>query len=208
MATAVRSWKLGEIAAALQGELRGDPELLIERPVPAGTDDPKGITFAGDKRYLDKALGCPIGAVIVGPEVGPQSVATVTVTDPRGAFGRVLGLMARPLPLAPGIHPSASVSPQASVDASASVGAFTVVEAGATVGPGAKVYAQCYVGEGCTVGENTILFPRVTLYQDIAVGARCILHSGVVIGADGFGFVWDGKRRIKVPQIGGVVIED
>ena len=206
MATTVRSWKLGEIASALTGELVGDPDILIERPVPAGTEDPRGITFAGDKRYLAKALEKPIGAVIVGPETGPLDVPTVVVADPKSAFGRVLALMARPLPIEAGVHPTAVVSPAAFVDSSASIGAYVVVEAGAMVGAGAKVYAQCYVGEGCSVGAGTILYPRVTLYQDVVLGERCILHSGVVVGADGFGFVWDGKTHQKIPQVGGVVI--
>ena len=208
MAAAVRSWKLGDLAAALGGELRGDPDIVIERPVPAGANDPHGITFAGNQKFLQMALGQPIGAVLVGPEVEAGVVPTVVVANPRAAFGQALGLMSRPLPINTGTHATAVVSPEATIDPTACVGAFVVVEAGAVIGAGAKVFAHCYVGEACVVGSHSTLFPHVTLYQEVKVGERCIIHSGTVIGADGFGFVWDGTRRQKVPQVGSVVIGD
>ena len=196
------------MADALGAELTGDPHALIERPVPAGTADPRGVTFAGDARYLSKALSQPIGAVIVGVETGNLPVPKLAVADPRAAFGKVLAIMARPLPLAEGVHPTASVDPTAVIEPGARVGAFAVVERGAVIRSGAQVFAHCYVGEGCEVGAKSILYPRVTLYQDVKVGSRCIIHSGAVIGADGFGFAWDGQRRHKIPQVGNVVLED
>jgi UDP-3-O-[3-hydroxymyristoyl] glucosamine N-acyltransferase len=132
----------------------------------------------------------------------------IKVDSPRVAFGMLLALSARPLPLQAGIHETALISPLAEVHESASVGPYVVVEAGAKIGAGARVYPFCYVGEGCSIGEKAVLYPNVTLYQDVEVGARAIIHSSAVLGADGFGFVWDGKRRIKVPQVGRVLIGD
>lgn len=189
-------------------DLTGDPGTPIHRPVPAGTADPYGITFAGDARYLAKAIAGPIGAVIVGVEVGDVPAPKLAVADPRSAFGRVLALMSRPLPLNAGVHPTAAVDPTATIEEGAQIGAFVVVEQGAVVRSGAKVYAQCYIGEGSVVEQDAVLYPRVTLYQQVRVGKRCIVHSGAVIGADGFGFVWDGQRRHKIPQVGNVELED
>lgn len=193
---------------ALGAELTGDPDQTVARAVPAGTADPDGVTFAGDARYLAKATSVPIGAVIVGVETGALPVPKLAVADPRSAFGRLLAIMFRPLPLAPGVHPTAVVDPEAVVEEGAHIGAFTVVERGAVVRTGARVFAHGYVGEGCVVGEGSILYPRVTLYQDVRIGRRCVIHSGAVIGADGFGFVWDGQRRHKVPQVGNVELGD
>jgi UDP-3-O-[3-hydroxymyristoyl] glucosamine N-acyltransferase len=130
----------------------------------------------------------------------------IQVDSPRASFAMLLALSARPLPIEQGIHSTALVSESAEVHESASIGPYVVVESGAKIEAGARVYPFCYVGEGCTVGENAILYPNVTLYQDVEVGARTIIHSSAVLGADGFGFVWDGKRRVKIPQVGRVVI--
>jgi UDP-3-O-[3-hydroxymyristoyl] glucosamine N-acyltransferase len=112
------------------------------------------------------------------------------------------------LPLQEGVHPTAVVDPSAKIDPAAFVGAFAVIERGACIEAGARVFPFCYVGENCVVGSEATLNPGVVLYQDVCIGARSIIHGGVVIGGDGFGFVWDGKRRIKVPHVGGVKIGD
>lgn len=189
----------------LKGELRGPAELRIDRPAPADSDDPHGIAFCESEDYLAVAESSGVAALLVSRSMA-VSKPHVAVDSPRAAFGMLLALSARPLPIEQGIHPTASVSPLAEVHESACIGPFVVIERGAEVAGGARVYPFCYVGENCVVGESATLYPSVTLYQDVEIGARTIIHSGAVIGADGFGFVWDGKRRVKVPQIGRVVI--
>jgi UDP-3-O-[3-hydroxymyristoyl] glucosamine N-acyltransferase len=83
-----------------------------------------------------------------------------------------------------------------------------VIAAGARIGERARIGAGCAVGEGATIGDDTILYPRVTIYHGCAVGARCILHSGVVVGADGFGMAPDGELWVKIPQVGRAVLGD
>jgi UDP-3-O-[3-hydroxymyristoyl] glucosamine N-acyltransferase len=131
------------------------------------------------------------------------------VDRPRQAFGRLLALFHRPLPIESGIHPSAIVSSDAKVSPTASIGAYVVVESGATIGEKSKIYPFAYIGEGCKLGEAVTVYPHAVLYQDIEIGDRSIVHAGAILGADGFGFVWDGPKRtrkIKVPQVGRVVI--
>jgi UDP-3-O-[3-hydroxymyristoyl] glucosamine N-acyltransferase len=200
-----QSWTLGEIAEMLKGELHGPADLRIDRPAPADSTDPHGIAFCESEDYLAVAERSGVGALLVSRDLKPAK-PYIAVDSARASFGMLLALSVRPLPLEPGVHPSAIVSPFAEVHESASIGPYVVIEAGAQVSAGAKVFPFCYVGEGCSVGENATLYPSVTLYQDVEVGARTIIHSGAVIGADGFGYVWDGKRRIKVPQVGRVVI--
>jgi UDP-3-O-[3-hydroxymyristoyl] glucosamine N-acyltransferase len=200
-------WTLRELANLLGGECRGPEALPLARPVAAGDDDPLGVTFAESDKYLALAENSEVGAVIVGPETESRK-PSIVVSSPRLAFGKLLAMSARELPIAAGIHHLASVSSEARVDPSAFVGPYAVIEQGAEIGPGARIYPFCYVGADCLVGERAVLYPGAVLYRDVRVGARSVIHSGAVIGADGFGFVWDGSKRLKVPQVGSVRIGD
>jgi UDP-3-O-[3-hydroxymyristoyl] glucosamine N-acyltransferase len=111
-------------------------------------------------------------------------------------------------PVTPGVHPSAIVAAEARVDATAAVGPLAVVERGARIDAGVRVGAQCYIGTGVEIGEGSTLGPRVTLLTGVRLGRRVLVHAGAVLGADGFGFAFDGARHRKIPQVGGVVIED
>jgi UDP-3-O-[3-hydroxymyristoyl] glucosamine N-acyltransferase len=208
METQVHGWTLGQVAALVGGELHGPADLRILRPVPAGYDDPAGITFAENDKYLAKCLASSVAAVIVKRGMSSVEKPAIVVDSPRQAFAHLMARYSRALPLAPGIHPTAVVSPEAEVDPTASVGAYVVIEGGANVGPQCKVYPFAYIGDSCTLGERCTLYPHAVLYQDVVLGARCVVHSGAVLGADGFGFVWDGERQVKVPQVGGVIIGD
>lgn len=208
MAKKTKTWTLSELATTVGGTVVGNPQTQVSRPVPAGYDDPAGITFAGNETYVKKALASTVGAIIVPLEAPDLPRPLIKVADPRLAFAKVCAVMARPLPIHEGIHPTAIVSPEAHVDPTAKVGAYCVVEAGAKLGPNCRVYPFCYIGENCQVGDNGCLYPHVVLIQDIVIGKNSIIHSGVVLGADGFGFVWDGTQRLKIPQVGGITIGD
>ena len=201
-------WPLGELAAILGGRLEGPADLRIKRPVPADAEDPEGLAFAESDEYLRRAAEGGAGAVLAAEGSAAIPKPTIFVAKPREAFGRFLALCQRPLPLEPRVHPMAIVSPDARIAPTASIGPYAVVERGAVIGEQCRVFPFCYVGENCRLGSGTVLFPHVVLYQDVELGARCVVHSGVVLGADGFGFVWDGQRRVKVPQVGRVVLGD
>jgi UDP-3-O-[3-hydroxymyristoyl] glucosamine N-acyltransferase len=100
------------------------------------------------------------------------------------------------------------VSDTANIDPTASIGPFVVVEAGAVIGAGARVFPFAYIGEDCVIGAGTTVNPHAVLYQGVKIGQRSIIHAGVVLGADGFGFMWDGKKQNKIPQVGFVEIGD
>jgi UDP-3-O-[3-hydroxymyristoyl] glucosamine N-acyltransferase len=209
MESTTRSWTLGELAELLGGDLEGPSEHRIRRPVPAGSSDPEGITFAESAEYVSRILDTNVGAVLVPRGAPSYGVNAIQVDRPREAFGRLLALFHRSLPIESGIHPTAIVSSDASIAATASVGAYAVVERFAVIGERAKIYPFAYIGESSVLGDDVIVYPHAVLYQDIQLGAKSIVHAGAVLGADGFGFVWDGPRRtrrIKVPQVGRVVI--
>ena len=208
MATELPGWTVAELANLLGGVGYGDTGSRVCRPVAADADDPQGIAFAESAEYLQRAAVGRVGCLIVPPGLEPGDRTYIVVESPRVAFHRLLHLVAHPLPLNTGIHPSAHIDSEAEVAADAHIGPYVVIERGAKVESGVRIYPFCYVGEGCRVGEASVLYPHVVLYQGIDVGRFCILHSGAVLGADGFGFVWDGSRRIKVPQVGGVRLSD
>ncbi len=209
MATTTRSWTLGELAGLLGGELDGPTEHRIHRPVQAGSSDPEGITFAESAEYLARVIDTTVGAVLAPRGAPSIGIPTIQVDRPRQAFGKLLVLFDRELPIAPGVHPTAVVSDEAQISDTASIGAYAVVERGARIGSDTRVFAFAYIGDECVVGEGVTIYPHAVLYQDVVVGDRSIIHAGAVLGADGFGFVWDGpaqSKRVKVPQVGRVEI--
>jgi len=201
-------WTLTELAEMLGGTVASHPHYRVKRPVPADSDDTEGIAFCESEPYLEKAHVHNVGALLLPFNLSSHLKPAIHVEHPRVAFGRLLAISSRPLPIANGIHPTAVIHEEAIVDETASIGPYAVIERGAEIGAKARIFAFCYVGENCTVGDGTILYPQVVLYQDVKVGSNSIIHSGVVLGADGFGFVWTGQKQQKVPQVGRVDVGD
>jgi UDP-3-O-[3-hydroxymyristoyl] glucosamine N-acyltransferase len=200
--------RLGALVEQLGGTLHGDPELLIEQVASLDTAGPQQIAFMAGAKYrsaLDASRG---GAFIVSPTDGENlDRPHIRVRNPALYFARVAQLLNPEPAVCTGIHPDASVDVTAHVDDSAEVAAGAVVGAGAFIGPGVSIGAGSVVGEGCTIGAGSRLHARVTLYPRSVVGQRCILHSGAVIGADGFGFAREADASwVKIPQIGRVII--
>lgn len=201
-------WTLSEIAEIVGGELCGPGDLVVRRPVPAGYNDPEGIAFAETPNYLTAAEQSTVAAVIVPLSQTECKKPHIRCRNPREAFGRILALHWRDLPIETGIHPTAIVHPESKVHPSASIGAYTFIARGCAIGEDVKIHPFCYVGEGCQVDRGARLYPHVVLYQNVHIGERAVIHSGAVIGGDGFGYFWDGQKQRKVPQVGSVRIEE
>ena len=199
---------LREIVERLGGEAVGDSAPLTG----VGTLDSAGpgqITFLSNPKYRSKLAGTRAGAVILGP--GDRDAATIPciVSDnPYAYYARTVTLFHPEAPVKPGIHPFAQIDASANVDAYAEIGPFVVIGPGASVAKGARIGAHGVIGARVSIGADTRLNPRVTIYDDCSIGARCVLHSGVVIGADGFGMARDAGRWVKIPQVGRVRIGD
>lgn len=203
-----QGWTLEELGRILGAEPRGPHDVRITGPVPAGESDPGGITFAENAAYLEKALSKAVGAIIVWRDAPPFETPALLADSPREAFFRLLSLCDRPLRALAGVHPTAIVHSTSRVSSSARIGAYAIVEEDAEIDDEAEVLPHCFVGPRCKVGRGSRLLPGVVLVQDVVIGERCIVHSGAVLGSDGFGFVWDGRTRIKVPQAGRVTLAD
>jgi UDP-3-O-[3-hydroxymyristoyl] glucosamine N-acyltransferase len=151
----------------------------------------------------------PEDALILGkPEFFSASRSGLAAKDPRGTLPALLTLFAPPPPSLRGRHPSAAVAPDAAVADDAWVGPLCVVEGGASIEAGARLVASVYVGPGVNVGAGSVVEPHVTLMAGTRIGKNCVLHSGAVLGCDGFGFLPSPTEIVKIPQIGHVVLGD
>ncbi len=205
---------LDDIVAALGGERLGPGGLRVERIGPLEGATPATIAFLANPRYRAQLDGSAAGCVIVAPalrEAAAARGAAIVTPDPYLYFARLTQWWAartRPREAA-GVHPSAVVDASARLGAGVHVGALAVLEAGAEIGEGAVIGAQCFVGRDAKIGPGTRLHPRVTLAHGCAIGARGIVHSGAVIGADGFGFApTRDQGYVKIEQLGAVRIGD
>ncbi|HLK15343.1 MAG TPA: UDP-3-O-(3-hydroxymyristoyl)glucosamine N-acyltransferase [Fimbriimonadaceae bacterium] len=199
---------LGQLAAQLGGELLGPAEFQVERLTSADTADPGGIAFAEKQSYVVQAKAAGVGSLLIGPDMDPDGIPAIRVANPRIAFFMLLTRSDHPYPLASGVHRTAVIMEGAEIEEGVSVGPYAVVEATATLRQGAQVFAHAYIGEFCELKASSMVLPHAVLLRNVELGARSVIFPGSVLGADGFGFVWDGQRRVKVPQVGRVVIAD
>lgn len=201
------SYTLKQLAEKTGGQIRGNGDCIIHGVCRIQDGRQGAISFITSVKfaeYLDDTLA---EAVILGKDLAERSpVPALVVENPRAAYARITSLLYPPLEHEAGIHSSAVIDPSAKVAAGACIGAHAVVEEGARIGENVSIGAACIVGRKCTIDDNTRLYPNVTLYHDCRIGQRCILHSGTVIGADGFGFEFDNGEWLKIQQIGGVRI--
>jgi UDP-3-O-[3-hydroxymyristoyl] glucosamine N-acyltransferase len=205
---AATALSLAELGERLGAELVGDGEVTITGA--AGLSDAvRGDLVRVDApRFLAAALATPAAALLVGPEGDPGDRPALRVPDPRVAFARVLALFYPERHPAPGIDPTAQLGPGATLGEGCSIGPYVVLGAQVTLGQGVVLYPLVSLGDGVEVGDGTVLFPHVAVYERVVIGRRVRIHSGAVIGADGFGYVPDAGAARKVPQVGMVVIED
>jgi len=198
-----------DIAALLNVACEGDGKKEIWGAAPLEAARGHEVSFVGNRKFFDAARSSLAGCLIAPVEYeGANGQTVIRAPQPRAAFAAVLTkLYARARPN-PGVHASAVIAESAQIDPSCSIGphvtigADSVIESGVVIGPG------CAVGDRVKVGQDSLLHARVTIYSDVVVGARNILHSGCVLGADGFGFALVGDRYQKFPQVGRVELGD
>lgn len=204
---------LGDIVAALGGDLHGEASTRIERIAPLEVADAATIAFLANPRYRAQLQTTQAACVIVAERLRDEAVArgaAIVTPDPYLYFARLTQWWAaRTRPTAAGgVHPSAVVAATAQLGQGVSIGPLAVVEDEAVIGDGAVIGAQCFIGRGAHVGPGTRLAPQVNVGFDCCVGARGVIHGGVVIGADGFGFAPTPAGYVKIEQLGAVRIGD
>jgi UDP-3-O-[3-hydroxymyristoyl] glucosamine N-acyltransferase len=169
---------------------------------------PDQISFLTDARYHDAARASRAGAFLAPTDAVGLPGPTLRCAAPQQALIDLIRLFHPTVPTPPGVDRTAVVAPDARIDPGASVGPLCVVESRAVVGPGVRLHALVHVGPGVEIGEGTVIYPHVSLRDGVRIGRRVIVHAGAVLGADGFGYAFDGSAHRKIPQVGGVLIED
>ncbi len=204
-----QAYRLADIAARFGGRLLGDPAATVRQIATLDSAGKQHISFLSNSKYRAQLAATQAGAVILGEaDADATALPRIVCDNPYAYFAKVSALL-NPLPQAkPGIHASAVIGDGAQIDPSAHIGAYVTIGAGAVIGAGCVVMEGCSIGAGTVVGGNARLYPRVVVYHDCVIGNNLIAHSGVVIGADGFGMAMDEGRWLKIPQIGRVLIGD
>ena len=206
------SLSAAEIAKITGGTICGDPNRIVTGVASVKEAGPEQLSFVGNKRYEELLVSTKAGIVLVCPDLAKNESPDRTLIgceNVDAAFAKVVVLFAEEPPAAvPGVHPSAVVDPSATLGSNVSIGANAVIERDAVIGDNTVIGAGCYIGHEVKIGCNSILAPNVTVMYRCLIGNKAIIHSGVVIGADGFGFIPGPAGLIKVPQTGIVQIDD
>ena len=207
--------RLGDLVERFGGQLAGDPNLEVQAIAPLDSAGASHISFLSNSKLRALAAQSQAAALILSPLDDPAVAATyegarIVTTNPYAYFARTAQYFVSLSEAAPspGVHPSAVVAPGAVVDPTAHVGANVTIEEGAVIGAHAVIDAGCYIGRESAIGEGTHFFANVTFHAHCRIGKRGIVHSGAVIGTDGFGFAVEGGVYIKIPQTGRVLIGD
>jgi UDP-3-O-[3-hydroxymyristoyl] glucosamine N-acyltransferase len=182
---------LGQIAARLGGRVVGNPAVAVEQVASLDHAGPRHIAFFTSLRYREKLAATRAAAVVVAPEhEALTALPRIVVERPYPYFARLSQLF-NPLTVQPpGVHAAAVLGSNTKLGSRVSIG------------------AGCVIGDGAEIGDDSCLYPRVVVYPGCRIGRRAIVHSGAVIGADGFGIAEEEGRWIKIPQIGSVAIGD
>lgn len=203
------AYTLGEIARHINAELTGNAGCEINSVASLQSAKTGQISFFADHRYRYRLKKTRASAVIIARDnIDICPVCSLVVDNPYLSYIKLLELFYPPANISPGIHSSAMVSPSAKIDSTVVIGPHVYIADNVVIGPNSLIEAGCVIQADVSIGADTHLYPNVTLYQAVSIGERVILHSGVIIGADGFGLVNAHGHWHKIPQIGSVVIGD
>ncbi|MBF0217990.1 MAG: UDP-3-O-(3-hydroxymyristoyl)glucosamine N-acyltransferase [Gammaproteobacteria bacterium] len=199
---------LQQIADYLGGTLRGEGDLAIAGVAPLQPGVAGKLSFLSHPRLRPQLTTTRATAVIIGKDdlpFVPDTVATIVVLHPYLAYAQVSSLFA---PAVRQVVSSEMIDCSAQIASDAVIALTAVIAADTVIGAGVVIEDYCVIGAHCRIGSGSHLYARVTLYDDVTIGERAIIHSGAVLGADGFGFANDAGRWVKIHQLGGVVIGD
>jgi UDP-3-O-[3-hydroxymyristoyl] glucosamine N-acyltransferase len=200
--------KLGELADKIGGEIFGNPETEIIGV--SGVADAKDgqITFVSSPKFIDDLRKSGASCVIVREPIEGIGIPQLLVSNPYFAFAKALEIFHPRPPFKEGISKSAFVSGGAEVGKGVSISPFACISDAVSIGEGTTIGAGAFIGTQSKIGSWCIIYPNVTIREGVSIGNRVTVHSGAVIGSDGFGYVLEQGVHYKIPQVGGVVIED
>lgn len=210
-----------QIAALLGGALYGNANAKVSDVAPIEQAQAQHLSFITDEKYLPYLASTKAGVVLITRSVvegkiafpegeGKAGGAVILVDNARGSMGQLLGLVSKAMnPPKQGVEQPSFITEGVDVPQDAYIGAFAYIGKNVQLGKGVQIYPNVYIGDNVTIGDHTVLYAGVKVYAHCKVGANCILHAGVVVGSDGFGFEPDAQGvNQKIPQIGNAIIED
>jgi UDP-3-O-[3-hydroxymyristoyl] glucosamine N-acyltransferase len=200
------------IADFIKGEIIGNPDEVVT-DISRIEDGRKGtLAFLANPKYEKYLYSTEASIVLINKDLqvnGELKSTIIRVDNAYDAFTSLLELYSKSVPEKTGVEQPSFVDPSAKIGENVYIGAFAYIGAGATIGNNVKIYPQTYIGDFTEIKANTIIYSGVRIYHGCVIGSDCIIHSGSVIGADGFGFVQQPDRQYrKIPQVGNVIIED
>lgn len=199
-----------QIAELLNGKVEGNSEVKVNKLSKIEEGEMGTISFLANPLYTQYIYNTKASVVIVNKDFTPNAPVAATlvrVDSAEMAFAQLLEKYNQIKLNKSGVSKQAYIAPSAKVGTNAYIGEFAVISENAQIGNNVKIYPHVYIGDNAVVNDNTTLFAGVKIYSDNVIGKRCILHSGVVIGSDGFRFAPQNENK-KIPQIGNVILED
>jgi UDP-3-O-[3-hydroxymyristoyl] glucosamine N-acyltransferase len=197
-----------ELAGVVGARVEGNSHLELRSVAAPERAGPADLIYVESPKHAERAQASQALCVVAGEDVQLVGKTILRSGNPKLSFAQAALLLVDKPPLALGIHPTAIIAPLARLAADVSVGPYAVIGEDVHVGAGTEIGAHSVVGAGCWIGENCRVHPRVTLYNSVRIGHRVEIHSGTVIGADGFGYVVGDGRYFKFPQTGIIEIGD
>ena len=194
------------------GKVEGDGSVTVSAFAKIEEGQPGALSFLANPRYDHYIYESKSSVILVKDDFKlehPVEATLIRVADPYATIASLLDIAAQAMePRHEGIEQPCFIAEGVEIPEDAYIGAFAYIGKGARIGKGAKIFPQAYVGENVEIGEGSVLKPGVKVYHNCRIGDRCVIHSGCVIGADGFGFAPTDNGYKKIPQLGNVVIED
>lgn len=206
---AVKSKRLGEIATFLDATCQGDEDVMIHGVATLQQAQAGDISFLSNpryKRYLKQATASAV--LLKAADAADYHGNALIVNDPYLAYAKVASLFAPELQHNVGVHPSAIVAEDCELGENVSIGPYSVIETGVCIGDNVLIGSHCVIGQNSRIASDSHLWPNVSIYHGVQIGRRTIIHSGAVIGSDGFGLAREEDGWLKIPQLGAVVIGD
>jgi UDP-3-O-[3-hydroxymyristoyl] glucosamine N-acyltransferase len=197
-----------EIVALVGGAYHGPADVALHGIAPLSEATPEQLSFLANPKYAAQVSTTRAGAVLVAADYDGNDARLIRVANPYLAMANIAAKWFASRHAPTGISPLASIAPTAKLGRDVAVGPFATIGDDVEIGDGVTIYQNVSIEPRCTIGGGTTIYPLVSIYERTSIGRRCILHSGVVLGSDGYGFATEGGRHHKVPQLGRVRVED
>ena len=204
-----KRYTLKDINSFLGTTLIGDENCEISGLGTLGGASSGQLSFLSNQSYVDQLESSKASAIILEERFAERCKTNAIIsTQPYVSFALASSLFVPPSSEKGEVHPTAIIAEGVDIPDGVSIGAHAVIEKNVVIGAGSVIGPNCFLGEGAQMGTNCRLYSNVTFYHGVSIGSNAIVHSGAVIGADGFGFAFDGKKSVKIHQLGSVYIGD